>query len=128
LTTKPEYATAAARLRNRDALNAEIEFYLRARTSADWVDHLNEAGVPCGPIHSIDQVFADPQVKHLGIVREIASPAGTLRVLGQPVSLNRTPSSVVAPPPARGEHTDEVLREFGFAAEEIARLRHDKVI
>src|SRR5438874_3130893 len=74
LTTKPEYATAAARLRNRDALNAEIEFYLRARTSADWVDHLNEAGVPCGPIHSIDQVFADPQVKHLGIVREIASP------------------------------------------------------
>ncbi len=128
LMEKPEYATAAERLRNRDALNAELETRLAARSSAEWVDLLNRAGVPCGPIHSIDQGFADPQVQHLGIVREIAAAAGTLRVLGQPVSLGRTPSRVVSAPPGRGEHTGEVLRELGFSEAEIGRLRQDKVI
>ncbi|HWE23210.1 MAG TPA: CoA transferase, partial [Myxococcales bacterium] len=128
LMERPEYATAAARLRNRDALNKEIEAYLVARTSAEWVDRLNEAGVPCGPIHSVDQVFADPQVRHLGVVREVAGTKGTLRVLGQPVTLGRTPSSVVSPPPARGQHTSEVLREIGYSDGEIARLREDKIV
>jgi crotonobetainyl-CoA:carnitine CoA-transferase CaiB-like acyl-CoA transferase len=129
LMNKPEYATAASRLANRDALNAEIESYLGSRSSAEWVECLNEAGVPCGPIHSIDQVFADPQVQHLGIVREITPTAGgTLRALGQPVTLGRTPSRVVSPPPGRGEHTREVLREFGFSDAEIGRLREDKII
>src|SRR5712675_195102 len=104
LVDRPEYATAAARLKNRDALNAELETYLSGRTSADWVDRLNEAGVPCGPIHSIDKVFADPQVEHLGIVREVATARGTLRVVGQPVTLSRSPSQMVGPPPGRGEH------------------------
>ena len=128
LIDRPEYATAAARLKNRDALNAELETYLTGRTSTEWVDRLNEAGVPCGPIHSIDKVFADPQVKHLDIVREIATAGGTLRVVGQPVTLSRTPSRVVAPPPGRGEHTGEVLREFGFSDAEIEKLRRDRVI
>jgi formyl-CoA transferase len=128
LLQRAQYATAAARLANRDALNAELESYLASRTSAEWVERLNEAGVPCGPIHSIDQVFADPQVQHLGIVREIATDGHTLRVLGQPVTLGRTPSNIVSPPPARGEHTTEVLREFGFSDAEIDRLREDKVI
>src|SRR5947199_4804565 len=65
LMQRPEYATAADRLRNRDALNAELETFLATRSNAEWLDRLNEAGVPCGPIHSIDQVFADPQVSHL---------------------------------------------------------------
>ena len=124
----PEYATAAARLRNRDALNREIESYVVARTSADWVERLNEAGVPCGPIYSIDQVFQDPQVKHLGIVREVAGAKRTLRVIGQPVALGRTPSGIVGAPPERGEHTAEVLREFGFSDAEIGRLRADKIV
>ena len=128
LMERREYATAAARQANRDALNAELQTYLGARSSAEWVQRLNEAGVPCGPIHSIDQVFADPQVQHLGIVREIATGSRTLRVLSQPVTLGRTPSRVVSPPPGRGEHTGEVLREFGFSDEEITRLRRDKVI
>src|SRR5258705_3927028 len=128
LVDRPEYATAAARLKNRDALNAELDTYLSGRTSAEWVDRLNEAGVPCGPIHSVDKVFADPQVEHLGIVREVATSGGTLRVVGQPVGLSRTPSEVVAPPPGRGEHTTEGLREFGFTDAEIDKLRRDKVI
>ena len=128
LIDRPEYATAAARLKNRDALNAELETYLAARSSAEWVDRLNEAGVPCGPIHSIDKVFADPQVEHLGIVREIETGGRTLRVVGQPIRLDRTPSRVVAAPPGRGEHTAEVLRELGFSDAEIDRLRRNKVI
>jgi crotonobetainyl-CoA:carnitine CoA-transferase CaiB-like acyl-CoA transferase len=124
LLDRPEYATAASRSANRDALNAELETYTAGRSSADWVERLNRAGVPCGPIHSIDKVFADPQVQHLGIVREI----GAVRVVGQPVRLERTPSRVVAAPPDRGEHTSEVLREFGFSDAEIDRLRRDKVI
>jgi crotonobetainyl-CoA:carnitine CoA-transferase CaiB-like acyl-CoA transferase len=128
LMDRPEYATAAARRANRDKLNAELETLFAGRSSAEWVDRLNQAGVPCGPIHSIDEVFSDPQVQHLGIVREIAAGGGNLRVVGQPVSLDRTPSRVVAPPPGRGEHTGEVLREFGFSDAEIDRLRRDKVI
>jgi formyl-CoA transferase len=85
---------------------------------------LNEAGVPCGPIYKIDEMFADPQVQHLDFVKSVESKAlGPLRVMRQPVSLSRTPSSVVAASPARGEHTDEVLAEFGFSAAEIAALR-----
>jgi formyl-CoA transferase len=128
LLDRPEYATAEARRHNRDALNAEIESYTVTRTSADWVERLNEAGVPSGSIYSIDQVFADPHVQHLGIVREIPTSSRTLRVLGQPVSLSRTPSTVVAPPPGRGEHTAEVLREFGFSDAEIDRLRAEKIV
>jgi formyl-CoA transferase len=129
LMNHPDYATAAQRLKNRDALNAAIDGYLADRTSAEWIEQLNAAGVPCGPIYTIDKMFDDPQVEHLGIVEEIeAGSRGTLRVVGQPVALSRTPSALVAPPPERGEHTDEVLREFGFSPAEIAGLREAKVI
>src|SRR5690242_16651665 len=128
LLDRPEYATAAARLKNRDALNAELGTYLTGRSSAEWVETLNEAGVPCGPIYSIDKVFADPQVEHLGIVQEIATGHGKVRVVGQPVALGRTPSRLVAAPPERGEHTAEVLREFGFGEAEIARLRDARIV
>jgi formyl-CoA transferase len=129
LMNHPDYYTAAQRLKNRDALNAAIDGYLADRTSAEWIEQLNAAGVPCGPIYTIDKMFDDPQVEHLGIVEEIeAGSRGTLRVVGQPVALSRTPSALVAPPPERGEHTDEVLREFGFSPAEIAGLREAKVI
>ena len=101
------------------------------RTSADWVERFNKAGVPCGPIYAIDQVFADPQVKHLGIAQPVKGKNGNGSTLvGQPVSLSRTPSSLVAPPPAIGEHTDDVLEEFGFSAErdrQAARGRRDLI-
>jgi crotonobetainyl-CoA:carnitine CoA-transferase CaiB-like acyl-CoA transferase len=129
LLKKPEYETPAIRLKNRDALNAEIEKYLSDQTSAQWIDRLNAAGVSCGPIYRIDEVFADPQVEHLGIVRSIKKNNDELlRVVGQPVKLSRTPSKVVAPPPELGQHTDEVLKEFGFSTKEIAALRRANVI
>ena len=121
--TNPTYHTADARLKNRDALNAEIESQLQRQTSAEWVEHFNKAGVPCGPIYSIDQVFADPQVKHLGIAQTVAgSGKRKLTLVGQPISMSRTPSRLAAPPPAIGAHTDAVLKEFGFSAREIKVL------
>jgi formyl-CoA transferase len=129
---KPEYATGAARSNNRDALNAEIDSYTQRRTSAQWIGRLNEAGVPCGPIYSIDQMFADPQVKHLAMAQPVRTRAKgnakPLTLVGQPMMLSRTPSRLVARPPAIGEHTDAVLKEFGFKPKEIAALRQANAI
>jgi crotonobetainyl-CoA:carnitine CoA-transferase CaiB-like acyl-CoA transferase len=130
LMQRPEYATAAARRENRDALNAEIESCLAGGTTAEWVERINAAEVPCGPIYAINEIYSDPQVKHLRMVEDVETPdaRGVLHLVGQPVTLARTPSRLVAPPPERGEHNEEVLREFGFTAAEIASLRTAKVI
>jgi formyl-CoA transferase len=120
---KPEYATGSSRSKNRDALNAQISRLTALRQSAEWVERFNKAGVPSGPIYSIDQVFADPQVKHVGMAQPVKTKnAQTLTLVGQPVSLSRTPSRLVAAPPGLGEHTHAVLKEFGFSAKEIAAL------
>ena len=124
LGERPEYQTSAERSKHRDKLNADMELYTVKRTSAEWVELLNKAGVPCGPIYSIDQVYADPQVVHLGMAQPVNTrDKSRLRMARQPMSLSRTPSRFVAPPPALGEHTDAVLREFGFSAKEISALR-----
>jgi formyl-CoA transferase len=128
LAQRPEYQTAAERLKHRDALNADIERYTVKRTSAEWIELLNKAGVPCGPIYSIDQVYADPQVVHLGMAQPVKTKGKPLRMARQPVSLSRTSSRLAAPPPALGEHTDTVLREFGFTAKEISALRNAKAV
>jgi formyl-CoA transferase len=129
LLQREEYATPALRSKNRDALNPELDKITATRTSAEWVDRLNEAGVPCGPIYTIDQVFADPQVQHLSLAQKVPTPDGRpLSVVGQPFSLSRTPSHMDAAPPEVGEHNDEVLREFGFGADEIAALKEGKVV
>jgi formyl-CoA transferase len=128
LITRPEYATAAARSKNRDALNAEIDAHTVKRTSADWVERLNEAGVPSGPIYSIDQMFADPQVEHLKMAQPVKTKGKAMNLVSQPMSLSRTPSKLVSWPPGLGEHTDQVLKEFGFRAGEIAALRKANAI
>ena len=129
LMQKPEYQTGEARSKNRDALNVEIDSYLTGDTSAAWVERLNKAGVPCGPIYSIDKVFADPQVQHLGIVQSVTmKDKSKMRLLGQPVGLSRTPSRLVARPPDLGEHTNAILKEFGFSTRDIAALHKAKAL
>ena len=124
LATHADYATAALRSQHRDRLHGDLEAQLRQRDTAEWVELLNEAGVPCGPIYSIDQAFSDPQVRHLGMVDKLDDIA----YLGQPVTLSRTPAHVVAHPPAQGEHTDEVLKELGYDAAGIERLRRQGIV
>jgi len=129
LMRKPEYQTPEARSKNRDALGVEIDNYLTGETSAEWVERLNKAGVPSGPIYSIDQVFADPQVQHLGIVQSVTlKDKSKMRLLGQPVGLSRTPSRLAARPPDLGEHTNAILKEFGFSARDIAALHKAKAL
>jgi formyl-CoA transferase len=123
LVAHPDYADADGRARNRAALNAEIARALARRNTAEWVEILNRAGVPCGPIYSMDQVFADPQVRHLGVAAEVEHPQlGRIRIINQPVKLSRTPARVATATPGRGEHTDEVLREIGYDDRAITGL------
>jgi crotonobetainyl-CoA:carnitine CoA-transferase CaiB-like acyl-CoA transferase len=98
------------------------------RSSQHWIDLLAEASVPCGPIYSIDQVFNDEHVQQLGATQTIDSHAGDIEVLKQPVELERTPGEITAPAPENGEHTDEVLENFGFSSDDIANLRDRNVI
>ena len=129
LVTDPDYATAPARSKNRDALNAAIGARTEQRSTAEWVEAFNDAGVPCGPIYTIDQMFDDAQVKHLGIAQDVPTDdERRIKLVGQPFTLSRTPSKMAARPPEFGEQTDEVLGEFGFSADEITDLRRHKVV
>ena len=129
LAGHPDFSDAEGRAKNRKALNAEIDRALAKKTSAEWVEILNRAGVPCGPIYAMDKVFADPQVQHLQTAAEVEHPRlGRLRIINQPVKLSRTPARLVSATPERGAHTDEVLREIGYGDAEIADFRKNGTI
>ena len=123
------FAINESRSQNRDLLNAEIEKITITQTSTFWVDKLNEAGVPAGDINDIGQVFESPQIQHLGLAQTMTShERGDTRVVGQPISMSRTPSHIAAPPPLAGGHTDTILSALGYSAAEINKLREDSVI
>jgi len=124
----PRFATDAARSANRDALNAEIDARTVGDDSDALVARLNAAGVPSGPINSIDQVFADPQVQHLGIAQGLGEGDEAVRYVGQPFTLSRTPSGIVAHPPELGEDTEAILGELGFDPAAVADLRARGVV
>jgi crotonobetainyl-CoA:carnitine CoA-transferase CaiB-like acyl-CoA transferase len=126
---EPDYKTPKLRSTHRDKLNAAIEARIKQQSSKHWVDALNKAGVPAGPIYKMDEVFADPQVEHLGVAQPIhSSLRGDTRMARQPVRLSRTPSQLVVSPPKAGEHTDEVLKELGYDAAAIASFRQRGVV
>jgi crotonobetainyl-CoA:carnitine CoA-transferase CaiB-like acyl-CoA transferase len=129
LAEHPDYRTGRSRSQNRKALNAAIEAITVGRDSADWIERLNKAGVPAGPIYAMDQVFADPQVRHLGIAQAVEHPTlGRLELVGQAVTLSRTPSRLNTASPDSGEHTDPILRELGYSGADIASLRDRRVV
>ncbi len=129
LLADDRYKTAAGRSQHRDELNAEIEKTTLTNTTAHWVAAMNDAGVPCGPIYKVDEMFADPQVQHLGIAQKLnGGNKGEVAYVGQPIHLSRTPSHIVTHPPELGEHTDEVLAELGLDKATIDDLRARQVI
>jgi len=128
--TNPDFATVPLRAKNRAALIAHLNDLVRSKPSAYWVEELNKAGVPCGPINTIDQVFADPQVQYLKIRRPVDHPnLGTYDIVGQPIHMSAYPQPErLRPTPDQGQHTDEVLRELGYAAAAIAELHQKRVV
>ena len=131
LLDHPDYASSVRRSKNRAALNEDINQRTRTNTAAHWIQCLNEAGVPCGPINDIPATFEDEQVKHLGITRQAPHPErGEITVVGQPINLTRTPQpeKMRLGTPALGQHTDEVLTNLGYTPDAITDLRARGVI
>ena len=129
LFTHPDFSEYRLRSKNRIALNAEIGKHTVKRTSAEWIEQLNAAGVPCGPIYTIDKMFADPQVQTLGMAQPVVHPQlGRQELLGQGVNLSRTPAQLRTHAPDSGEHTREILEEFGYDAAAIDDLKKRGVV
>ncbi len=125
----PLFNTNKARSANRVALNARISAVTITDTSAAWVEKLNRLEVPAGPIYNMGEVFADPQVQHLGMTATVAHPKlGEIKIVNQPIKLSRTPAAVVKATPELGEDTDAVLAELGHSADAIAAFRAKGVV
>ncbi len=129
LASDPRFAEAADRARNRDALDEELTRALSNRTTDAWVEAMNAVGIPSGPVNDVAQTFADPQVRHLRIATPVEHPVvGEIEILRNATHLEGVSSEIRRPAPEPGEHTNEILREFGLDDAEIARLRGDGVI
>ncbi|MCP4005262.1 MAG: CoA transferase [bacterium] len=123
------FAGAGGRIANRLELSAEIEAALAEHSVEHWVDALNVAGVPAGPVLNLEQVFADPQVLARKLLHELPHPElGTFKTTGLPIKLSQTPGAIETPPPLLGEHTDQVLSECGFSSAEIEELRAAELV
>ncbi|HTO97830.1 MAG TPA: CaiB/BaiF CoA-transferase family protein, partial [Myxococcales bacterium] len=120
LAAEARFASNAARVQNREELIPLLAKVIARRTSREWIEALEAATVPCGPINDLAQVFADPQV----VQRGLRAQAGNVPVVRSPIRLSEAPDLPLAPPPALGQHTDEVLtRILGMAPAEVAALR-----
>jgi CoA:oxalate CoA-transferase len=129
LKTDPLYATGAARVTNRARINAIVGGKLAAHTTAHWVAALNAAGVPCGPVPSVDQVFADPQIAAQSMVMDVPHPGrGSVRMTGFPMKFFQSPCRVRHPAPELGEHSDEMLAQLGYGEAERDALRRNEVV
>ena len=124
--TKPEWRTVDGRSRDRQSINAAIGDVTRAHSAEHWIGALEEAGVPCGPIYTIDQVFEDPQVRHLGMATPL--PDAETSVVASPLNFSNIPRGVRRATPEAGQHTDEVLRAAGYSAADIADLRQKGIV
>ena len=114
---------------NRARINAIVGGKLATNTSAFWVETLNAAGVPCGPVHGVEEVFRDPQILAQQMLLDVPHPGhGLVRMLGFPMKLSDTPCQVRRPAPSLGQHSDEILTELDYSSEERSALRQQGVI
>jgi formyl-CoA transferase len=126
---RPEWQTQKGRSDDRTALNAAIAEVTRTRPAADWIAILTDAGIPCGPVNDIEHVFGDPQVKHLGIARPVTHPRlGEQHIVASPLNFSGVAKDIRMAAPDVAADTEAVLAEIGYAADEIAALRHRGVI
>jgi crotonobetainyl-CoA:carnitine CoA-transferase CaiB-like acyl-CoA transferase len=126
LVQEPGFGSDPERVQNRARVNAAIGAAFKTRTTADWTERLLKAGVPCGPIYTVDHMFDDPQVKHLGIARPMHHPElGDIEVVGLPMQFSRYPRNEgpLKPAPHQGDQTDAILSGLGYSPEQIAQLR-----
>jgi formyl-CoA transferase len=129
LPKDPRFATNGARVTNRDVLDEILEPIMMKRTTAEWVKALEKAGVPCGPINNLKEVFEDPQVQARGMKIELPhKTAGKVPLIRGPMRFSETPVEHKIGPPTLGQHTDEVLSSLGKSAEEIAKLKADGIV
>jgi len=129
IAADPRFASHTSRLQHRDELMAECEKKLAARPSAEWIEILNAAGLPCGPIYSMDEVFADPQVKHLRMTSEVEHPIdGGVELLRLPLTFSDTPASIRSAAPVPGADTRAVLAEYDIEEREIDALEESGAV
>lgn len=129
ITNNPKYATNADRVKNREELIEIIGNIICAKKTNDWLNILNEAGIPCGPIYNMDQVFSDPQVLHREMVKEIDHPTvGKIKVTGIPIKFSETPGEILTAPPVLGQHTKEILAALGYTKEDIEKMYNDGIV
>ncbi len=125
----PEFVTETLRVKNRERLNSLLATVFKIQTVEQWVDQLNDIGIPAGPIYSVPELVNDPQVKHLNVITTLPNVYDKdMHYINQPMHLTRTPSKVVSPAPGWGEHTDEVLESLGFNSSEITTLHQQGVV
>lgn len=129
LVDDPRFRTIPDRVLNKAPLKSILEQKLVSKSTDEWVELLNNEGIACGPIYTIDQTFQDKQVLHQEMLIEVEHPtAGRIQLIGFPVKLGRTPCQITYPPPCCGQHTDEILKELSYSGEEISALKTGGVI